>query len=72
MYRDNWNYFVGDSEIKTDTFLRFKEKHIKYQYEKFLLASSAFSLRALLTVFTLISLWLIESRKDELGATESE
>lgn len=38
MYRDNWNYFVGDPDFKTDTFLRFREKHIKYQYEKFILA----------------------------------
>ena len=23
MYRDNWNYFVGDNDFKTDFFLRF-------------------------------------------------
>ena len=30
MYRDNWNYFVGDNDFKTDMFLRFQEKHTKY------------------------------------------
>ncbi len=23
MYRDNWNYFVGDNDYKTDALLRF-------------------------------------------------
>ena len=30
MYRDNYNYFVGDNEYKTDFFLRFHDKNIKY------------------------------------------
>jgi hypothetical protein len=30
MYRDNWNYFVGDNDYKTDLLLRFQEKHMKY------------------------------------------
>ena len=58
MYRDNWNYFVGDSDYKTDALLRFQEKHMKYQYHKFLLASSAYSLRILLTLTTLLNIFL--------------
>ena len=27
--RDNWNYFVGDQEYKTDMFLRLHESNIK-------------------------------------------
>ena len=58
MYRDNWNYFVGDTDFKTDSLLRFQEKHMKYQYHKFLLASSAYSVRILLTLATVLNLYL--------------
>lgn len=61
MYRDNWNYFVGDNDFKTDMFLRFQEKHTKYLYHKFLLASSAYSLRVLLVLATMINLYLSSS-----------
>lgn len=62
MMRDNWNCFVGDADYKTDAVLRFKEKHIKYQYEKFLLASSAYSLRVMLSIMAIASLWISESQ----------
>jgi hypothetical protein len=58
MYRDNWNYFVGDNDYKTDALLRFQEKHMKFQYHKFLIASSAYSLRILLGLTTLLNVYL--------------
>jgi hypothetical protein len=58
MYRDNWNYFVGDNDYKTDALLRFQEKHMKFQYHKFLIASSAYSLRILLGLTTLLNIYL--------------
>jgi len=58
MFRDNYNYFVGDNDYKTDVFLRFQEKHMKFQYHKFLIASSAYSLRILLGLTTLLNIYL--------------
>jgi hypothetical protein len=66
MYRDNYNYFVGDHDYKTDALLRFQEKHMKYQYHKFLLASSAYSLRILLALTTLLNMYLTWQSYSEL------
>jgi hypothetical protein len=64
MYRDNWNYFVGDTDYKTDALLRFQEKHMKFQYQKFLIASSAYSLRILLGLTTLLNLYFTNHNED--------
>ena len=66
MYRDNWNYFVGDTDYKTDSLLRFQEKHMKYQYHKFLLASSAYSVRILLTLATVLNLYLTNTKGQDM------
>ena len=66
MYRDNWNYFVGDTDYKTDSLLRFQEKHMKYQYHKFLLASSAYSVRILLTLATVLNLYLTNTNGQDM------
>jgi len=61
MTRDHWNYFVGDSEYKTDPFLRFSNSFIKGQYQKHLIASSAYSLRILLVLLQIIHIAHVEN-----------
>ena len=59
MARDNWNYFVGEQDFKTDFLLRFKSPLTKVQYEKHLFASSVFSLRLVLTLFACLGMFEI-------------
>lgn len=63
--RENWNYFVGDTEFKTDNFLRFKQPIIIQQYEKHLIASSAYSLRIVLGVLFILNIFFQDKETDK-------
>ena len=40
MNRVSWNFFVGDSEFLTDTWLKFISPILEFKYEKFVVGSS--------------------------------
>jgi hypothetical protein len=61
--RDNWNYFVGDPDYKTNFFLQFKSPFISMQYSKHLIASSVFSLRIMCQLIFLVNLFIASSSK---------
>jgi hypothetical protein len=67
--KDNWNYFVADSEYKTDLLLRFKTPFIQQQYEKHLIASSMYSLRVVLAVAALLNYFATASAAKVMPAT---
>jgi len=56
--RDNWNFFNGDPDYKTDFFLRFKAPHIKEQYLKRQISVSSYSLRVLLIILAILNMKL--------------
>lgn len=59
--KENWNYFVGDQDYKTDHFLNFKSPVTQMQFEKHVFASSAYSLRGLLLIVALLSYLIFHS-----------
>jgi len=58
LHRDNYNYYVGDKEYKTNFFLRFLSKSTKDLYIKQLNASSKLNYRAILLFLATFSVAL--------------
>jgi len=59
--RDNWNYFVGDQEYKTDIWLRFLTPISNFVYEKYVAASCQYSQRVCFCVILAFNLFHMNS-----------